>query len=161
MSAAITSSLVTTDLTQQDLVLNSLTPKNAIAFGMSDLLTNSTQTWLESHPTLNWILVHPLWSVGLALLLVFLFWGLLKAIAQFIEKLWLQILLAPFKLGQQMVKLVTPTFKHAADPKPTYLETDTGHDRLVEILLRLEALKQEQDTLLQEVKTILSLEKSP
>ncbi|NJP12322.1 MAG: hypothetical protein HC866_24990 [Leptolyngbyaceae cyanobacterium RU_5_1] len=142
--------------------------------------TTYTQGWLDAHPGFAWAIGHPFWTLGILLLIVFVFWGLLKAIVRFIEKAWLVILQSPFRLGQWLFKISTQSFKGKSALQPAALETSNTigsepgngvacesissitleptytHQRLVEILNRLETLKHEQDKLLQEVRAIVS-----
>ncbi|MBF2027442.1 MAG: hypothetical protein IGS48_11825 [Oscillatoriales cyanobacterium C42_A2020_001] len=129
---------------------------NTVGKGVTDAVGMSLQNWLNAHPLIHWIVDHPLWTVGLVVLAIFLLWGLLRAIARFIEQLWLVILRSPLLLFRWVLGIGTRIYQQLADakdlPVPAPVE---GQARLTEILTRLEALRQEQDVLLQEVKTLL------
>jgi exonuclease VII large subunit len=111
--------------------------------GVQDLIKTSAQEWIAAHPLIAGILSHPLWSIGAIFLILLIGWGLIGAIARFIEQAWLLILQSPFALLKKTAELNLV----AKDPKK----------QLVDVLVRLENLNQEQDKLLQEVKEILSL----
>jgi hypothetical protein len=121
------------------------------------------QEWLLAHPVWHWLFTHPVWLLGLVILSLFLFVGLLGAIAQLTEAVWLAILQFPLKLVQWIFTAVvalfklpfTPRFTASSSPNP---ETQT--ERLTLILNRLEALRQEQDELLGEVRSILTIQSS-
>lgn len=121
-------------------------------------ITAPIQDWLAVHPLWNWLFAHPLWLLGFGLFIIFLLSGLLRAIGRLTEWLWLAILRLPMRLTQWIFKgvslLVISLFglKRPAPP-PQIASTD----RLIDIVNRLEALKQEQDELLQEVKSILAV----
>jgi hypothetical protein len=130
---------------------------------MTQQLTSSIlapiQAWLLAHPMWHWLLTHPVWLLGLVLLFLFLLVGLLGAIAQLTEAVWLTILQFPFKLAQwvfvgvlMLVKLPFRS-KLIASPQPSI----NPDERLTLILNRLEALRQEQDELFDEVRSILAL----
>lgn len=119
-------------------------------------LTAPIQTWLGHHPIAQWLFAHPLWLVVLAGLAILLLVGLFGAIGRMTEKLWLVVLLAPFRLIfwglNQLAKLVRFVF----GLKPAPAAAAKPQERLSEILDRLELLRQEQDELLREVKAILA-----
>ena len=132
---------------------------NTVGKGVSDAIAGSFQSWLMTHPTIHWIVDHPLWSVGLIVLAIFLFWGLLRAIAQFMEQVWLLILRSPLLLLRWLLSLGTNAYQRLTGSKtlPAEIVSD-NQQRLTDILTRLETLRQEQDELLREVKTLLTLE---
>ncbi|MBL1176323.1 hypothetical protein [Pantanalinema sp. GBBB05] len=143
------------------------------------------QDWLDAHPTIAWLVQNPLWAIVCLLLAIFLLWKLLAAVAQLAEKILLAILLFPLKLGQWLLAKMTHFFKTTVvarflpskspepEPPPTANLTvamlkptdpvpalkpaiaQDSNQRLTDIVSRLEALRREQDELLQEVKTIL------
>jgi hypothetical protein len=133
------------------------------------------QEWLAVHPVWNWLLTHPLWLLGVLVLVVFLVAGLLGAIARLTEAVWLAILQAPLRLVQLLfvgvVKLLKMPFApriisttagqpvhQIADPpiSPTLNQPD-AQERLTTILDRLDSLRQEQEELIQEVRSILAV----
>ncbi|NJR50856.1 MAG: hypothetical protein HC780_16090 [Leptolyngbyaceae cyanobacterium CSU_1_3] len=76
--------------------------------------------------------------------MLFLAWGLIRAIAYLSEQMWIFILQLPIKL-----------FTRKSGFTVTYSDRKK---QLINNLNRLEALRQEQDKLLQEVKAILASE---
>ncbi|MGA7932591.1 MAG: hypothetical protein WCA35_03340 [Kovacikia sp.] len=123
---------------------------------VQSFFTTPIQKWIDAHPVVGWILEHPLWTLGLVVLGIFLFWGLLKAIAGLSEKIWLFLLSAPLKLGRWLFQLGLNLFRidivRAATP-----QTQPDHQtQLIGLLRKLEALKQEQDEILKEIKAILA-----
>lgn len=128
--------------------------------GVTGAVTESFQSWLNAHPTIDWTVNHPLWALGLVLLSVFLFWGLLRAIAQFIEQIWIAILRLPLRLIQWIVGLGKGTYQRlTTDTREIPAASETNSEqRLTELLTQLEALQQEEANLLQEIKTLLTAE---
>jgi uncharacterized membrane protein len=117
---------------------------------ISQTLLNSLQAWMANHPVLAWITSHPLWSIALFFITLLLCWGLLGAIARLVQQLWMLILQAPLKLLRWIFGSL---FKALPALKA---EEPQGRDqRLIAALDRLEALQQEQELLMQEVKTML------
>jgi hypothetical protein len=119
---------------------------------LQSALLQPLQQWLSTHPLLAWLVAHPLWSLALVVVVILLFAGLWSAIARLTESFWLTLVRLPFQsvawlfttlaggLIQRWMKSSTP----ASSP-----------DRLSEIMMRLEALQTEQDTLLKEMRQIL------
>jgi hypothetical protein len=124
------------------------------------------QGWLVVHPVWNWLLTHPLWLLGLMVLVLFLFAGLLGAIARLTEAVWLAILQAPLRLVQLLFVGVAKLLKMPFIPRVTsttvnqpvdpVLSPTNSQERLRNILDRLDHLRQEQDELIQEVRSILA-----
>ena len=128
--------------------------------GLQTALMESLQRWLTSHPIVGWLIVHPLLTSGLLLLFLFLFWGLLSAIARLTEGLWLFIVRLPLRFVQWLFGLIaqgltTPAARVIGRPSPK-----TNPDRLNQILARLEALNKEQDELMRELSKLLARDKT-
>ncbi len=94
-----------------------------------------------------WLISHPLWALGGLLVSFVLLSGLLRAIAQSTEKLWTILLRAPFRLGRWSLNQVLRLLKLPID-KP-------DENQLYEKVARLEQLQQEQQQVLQEIKTLM------
>ncbi|HEY9663240.1 MAG TPA: hypothetical protein V6C65_32745, partial [Allocoleopsis sp.] len=109
----------------------------------------------------QWFVSNPFWLLIAMLAALFLLSGLLRAIAGLTEKLWLTLLKLPFILVQTVWRsslflLLRPFEKSTV----ASLTASPAPDRLTEILNRLEALRQEQDELLQEVRLLLTDQKN-
>jgi hypothetical protein len=117
---------------------------------ISQPLTHSFQGWMAAHPVLAWMTNHPLWSIALFFVTLLLFWGLLGAIARLIQQIWMRILQAPLKFLRWIFGSL---FK--AIPVLKAEEPQGREQRLLAAIDRLEALQQEQELLMQEVKTML------
>lgn len=139
-----------------------------------DALFGPVQDWLVQHPLWLWLFTHPLWLLGTILLALFLLAGLLQAIAGLTEQLWLGLLRLPILLVQALWqgslfllrRLVRQPSNQLMTKSLVQFPTDqlalptaqptAKSDRLTEIVNRLEALRQEQDELLKEVKLLLN-----
>lgn len=115
------------------------------------------QKWMQDHPLVAWVIGHPLLSVGILLAVVVLLRGLLDAIARLTERVWLAILRAPVRVANWLFTSTTQRFIHTTLP-PAQPEQPTQQERLMAIFTRLEAIQQEQDTLLKEVRALLGTE---
>lgn len=129
--------------------------------GLQAALMASFQGWLTSHPKIGWLASHPLLAAGLFLFCLFLFWGLLSAIARLTEDLWLFIVRLPLRFVQWLFGLIAKGLKvPAARVNIGRIPTKANPDRLNQILTRLEAIHKEQDELMQELSKLLAKEKS-
>jgi hypothetical protein len=148
-------------LAGQDTLQSSKYPNEITANAMNNAIGSFVQQWMNEHPLIAWLSSHPLWTVILLIFVLFLLSGLLRAIAYFFEQVWVFLLQSPLKLGRWLLGISSQSVKHIVAPKPTSLELkgEDKQERLNHILNRLEAIKQEQDVLLQEVKNILTLDK--
>jgi len=113
------------------------------------------ETWMQNHPVVAWFLNHPIISVVLLLVLIVLLRGLLSAIARLTERIWIAILRLPVMVVSQSMGAITRLFNRPRIAATTD-EEETSQKRLTFILERLDTLRQEQDELLQEVRTMLN-----
>lgn len=123
------------------------------------------QDWLGQYPWLEWLLQHPLWLLGLALLVIFLFAGLIQAIGRLTENIWLLLLLLPFRLVRWLLVGIIGLVRFALSGKRPIGEKTAAaiepaeakpENRLQELLDRLEAIRTEEEAVLKEVKAILA-----
>ena len=132
-------------------------------------LSSMIHKWLATHPVISWAISHPLQTLGMMLLVIFLVRGLFKLLAQSIEKVWLLVLKSPFLLGQFLLKgsskligLRGANESQPVSPKPEQvlnLESPEQQVQLAQLLQRIESISQEQSQLLQKVMTILESNK--
>lgn len=127
----------------------------------TDQVLQPLQDWLVVHPFWNWLLLHPLWLLGLTVLLLFLFAGLLGAIARLTEAIWLAVLQTPIRLVQFLFTGVTRLLKLPFSPRLNSVSSTNQQERLTTLLNRLETLRQEQNELMQEIRSILAVTPSP
>jgi hypothetical protein len=118
------------------------------------------QTWLiMDNPLLKWGFAHPLWGIVAAIVLVVLLGGLVRAIAQLTEQLWVNLLHLPMRAGQWLLAQFFDRLKlkpRIADNPQASIANNPNLDRQIgEIMVRLEHLQQEQTLLLQDIKTLL------
>ena len=138
----------------------------AISYGAQEVVVNSMQGWMAEHPIVAWIVAHPLWSIALIVFAIFLCWSLLGAVVQLTQKAWIALLQAPLKLIQMLWSGLSQSF-HRTDASSLMLPDVTQPDvtqpasqreaqeRLPQILSRLEALHQEQEALMKEMRSML------
>ena len=151
---------------------------------MSDATSNALQraidgmfkNWMDSHPVVFWLVSHPLISLAMLLLFIFIILGFLQALGNFFAKGWLFILQIPLKLMQGVLSLGSKSVSNlggvvvnslvSKNPKDKNnsalqlrgVESNSleSQERIANILIRLEAIRQEQNQLLQEASAILS-----
>ncbi len=146
---------------------------------MQRLLSSMLQDWLAHHPLWAWLFAHPLGTLGLLGCGIFLFWGLLRAIARLAESTWTFLLRLPLWLLQQLwIGLLSigrllwrwgahnPTRANLVEViepaalSPPVSPSDPVAARLQVLIERLEQLQQEQQSVVQEVRGLLA-ERSP
>jgi len=118
---------------------------------------NSTLNGLiNNNPQLFWLINHPLQALGISLLGLVLFSGLIGAISNLTEKFWLLIITYPFKLISNSFGLISNSFqKDNKLQKNISIETE-NQKSIAAVLSRLEANRQEQNLLLQELESLLN-----
>ena len=148
-------------------------------------IASSADQWLQTHPAvlklvqmLVWGSNHPVWSFVIFIVVVAIALNLIKLIGQLIEVASRSLLLAPFKIIFSLFKTIfkslgkvsnllskksvtansTETLTLPAATTPQSLEQEK-QQRLIEITSRLEAIRQEQNELLQEVSSLIAPEK--
>jgi hypothetical protein len=117
-----------------------------------NFINNAVQNWLDTHPTIDWMVDHPLLSIVFGLLIIFLFWGLLNAIARFTERFWIALLRSPLQLSQWIFSGSSYLLTGALRMKPK----EDPKAQLAEVLGRLEELRKEEDKLLEKVKELMA-----
>jgi hypothetical protein len=131
---------------------------------IEDAISRYVSQWMEQHPFWAWIFTHPLPSLGLLLLVLFLLWGLLKAIGRGTEQIWLFLLRTPFKLLRPLFLAIGIWIKRLLTgestpdhPRSGQMAAISTQPRILAILDRLHTLKQEQDLLLAELEELVRL----
>lgn len=125
--------------------------------GIENVINNYVTNWMNHHVILAWLLTHPLYSIGIFLVSIVLIWGLFQALGGLIVKSWMAVLVSPVMLVRSLlpktVKLTSTANKNGfLSPKS---DSEYTRERCKTILHRLNEIKQEQDTLLQELAKIL------
>ena len=142
---------------------------------------DAVKVWIDAHPALSWItkallwgINHPIFSLVFVILAIFSLRQFIKGLGSLVEQALLSVVKAPFKLGQFLLGLrANPLGKsNEKDFKNKQREdkalgfnpsipgsiSHEHRERLSKILMRIEALRQEQNELLQEVAAILALD---
>jgi hypothetical protein len=120
--------------------------------------------WIDGHPVISWMLKFLTWSINHPLvaligflLVIFIIWQFFKVFSRFLEQGLLATLTAPFKLLAPLLKLSfkpLTSLKSNSQVMPIF-NSHNKQDRLSKLLTRLEAIKQEQDHILQEITAIV------
>lgn len=124
-------------------------------------LTSFVNNWFKDHPILSWIVNHPIQDLVILLAIIVLFGGLLKAIGRLVEKAWISVIIAPFKLIQSFLGIGSKSLGNVmkaglvtVPSNQTLTQGDRKQD-VANIINQLNALKQHQEKLLQELAAIL------
>jgi hypothetical protein len=118
-------------------------------------LANLVQNWLDSHPLFHWAIDHPIWAIAIIIFSPVLLLNLFSVILQIARQAGLSLVKAPFELVGQIAKTLLAQMPVKFNQPVAQENSD---ERLNEILLKLEILRQEQNEFLEEVKMILERE---
>lgn len=143
---------------------------------------NTINAWINAHPTLSgatqsliWGINHPIFSLIFFFLALFLIWQLFKVMGSWFEQAVVALLKAPFqfigflltlsfnflrRLSRNNAKLQqTEAIVTTSNLANSTLTNQEHQKRVAKILTRIEVLRQEQNDLLQELKTLLASDK--
>lgn len=123
-----------------------------------NLVTGGLSSWSGTVLNLAWWFAHPLLAVITVIGLLLLLQGLLSLLSSLIRQILLSVVKAPYKLVQWSLSKTAVPFNRFAEPNanPSRAMQDVP-ERLLQVLTQLEAARREQDKLLQELKTILTI----
>jgi len=148
----------------------------AVSDAIKSAINGTVKDWIDAHPVVFWLVSHPLISLAILLIFIFIIVGLLQALGSFFAEGWLFILQSPVKFMQAVLSigskfvsnvggvavnslvLNNPKEKNNSALQVRGVESNSleSQERLANILIRLEAIRQEQNQLLQEASAILS-----
>uniref|UniRef100_B8HP35 Uncharacterized protein n=1 Tax=Cyanothece sp. (strain PCC 7425 / ATCC 29141) TaxID=395961 RepID=B8HP35_CYAP4 len=155
-SSAMTQTAERTRLALDETLQQAEHLSGTLTTNLQQILADSVRGWMSEHPLIAWMIHHPLWTLVLILLGLFLSWGLVGAAAQLTKKVWVLVLQGPFKLAQLLAQGILRLFNLAKPPQLAQLEReDHLQKRLSEILNRLESLRQEQEALIREMELLV------
>ncbi len=128
----------------------------------------TVKNWIDSHPAIFWLVSHPLIGLAMLLLFILIIFGLFQALGSFFSEGWLSILQIPGKLIQKVFSVGSKSTSNLGGVAVNSLVSRTpgsnnnsalhsleSQERIANILTRLEAIRQEQNQLLQEASAIL------
>jgi len=127
---------------------------------------DTLQFWIDAHSTISWTIKslmwgvnHPIYSIVIILLTIFILWQFIKAFSRLIEKGLLITLIAPFKFVQSLFKFNFKPLNIFTDNSTSALTSQANNERLAKLLTRLETNKQEQNDIIQQITTLVSSNK--
>ncbi|WP_334791584.1 hypothetical protein [Nostoc sp.] len=119
--------------------------------------------WIDAHAGISWTIKsviwgvnHPIYSIVIILLTIFILWQLVKAFSRLIEQGLLVTLTAPFKFLQSLFKFSFKPLAIFTDNSTSDLSSQPNNQRLAKLLTRLEVIKQEQNDILQQITNLVS-----
>ncbi|MEG4988517.1 hypothetical protein QUB08_22445 [Microcoleus sp. BR0-C5] len=138
-------------------------------------INGNVKDWIDSHPLVFWLVNHPWVSLAILLLFILSILGFFQALGSLFAEGWLFILQSPVKFMQGVLSfgsksvsnfggvavnsLVSqnPEDKNNSGLQLRGVESNSleSQERLANILTRLEAIREEQNQLLQEASAIL------
>ncbi|WP_299484881.1 hypothetical protein [Acaryochloris sp. IP29b_bin.137] len=111
------------------------------------------QSLADSYPALSWMVAHPVWAIISLLVVLAIVQILLGWISSGIRHLLFSIVKSPYSLVKWLLGQTTAPL---SPPKRNKLSFHKPSERVSTLLRRLDHLHQEQETLILELKTILS-----
>ena len=149
--------------------------RDAASNAIQSAIKGTVKDWIDSHPVVFWLVSHPLISLAILLIFIFIILGLLQALGSLFAQAWLFILQSPVKFMQAVLsvgsKFVSnvggvavnslvsknPKEKNNSALQLRGVESNSleSEERLANILARLEVIREEQNQLLQEASAIL------
>ena len=126
---------------------------NPVIDTVREALMGIIADWLADHPRIAWVIANPLLALVLGIVILVLFWGFIRMIFRLSERLWIFIFQAPIKLFKLIFHYIPLSFKQFSIP--LYQRQQERDQRLNDILARLELLREEQETLLIELKDLV------
>ncbi|MHC5609901.1 MAG: hypothetical protein ACYTXA_02395 [Nostoc sp.] len=179
-TATTTTDTVTTNLEQSWQTAEQF--KTTTSGAVKTALASSVSDWLTQHPLffrlvqiLTWGANHPIISVTILLFALAIVWSIIKAIVRLIETASWSILQVPIKFFQALIKVsflslikvgsftiqrmtATKTIDNLPVLDPENFQANK-QQRLAEISHRLEAIRKEQNELLQEAADLITSDK--
>ncbi len=128
-----------------------------ISTSIEQAISSYFSNWLSQHVYLAWILAHPLPSLILLIVGIFLLLGLFKAIGRGMEQIWVFLLKTPFRLLQPLSRLIWRSIRRIfghTNLSESSLAVQTTAERIESIVDRLQILAHEQELLLGELSTL-------
>jgi hypothetical protein len=148
-------------------------PINNIINHQVEVITN----WINNHPTifwliklLNWSISHPIASLLIVFIGLFIIWKLFQLFSRILEQGLLFTLKTPIKFIYSLVysiwDILTKKLLNKSvftQPKQSNVHINNANsdknEKLLSLLNRLETIRQEQNNILQEIKTLLAVNK--
>lgn len=139
---------------------------NGFSNSIEASLASLIQKWMEAHPLIYYLMSHPLQALGLFIITIFLFAGLINGLWILNQKLCSFMLRSPLTfiafISSKSSKKIGSWFKsnHSANgvEKEAALMTNwESQKRIVEISRRLDELKSEENSLLKELVRLAEL----
>lgn len=132
-----------------------------VQLALNSLRTTLSATigqWLAAHPTVYWLVMHPRIGLAVLLLLVFLGWGLVGVLSRLAQQVWIVVLNTPVRVMWWLLLRIGAFLRSQwlMGIANRQLDATQPHRRLEGILQRLDQLRQEQDALMEEVRSLLS-----
>jgi hypothetical protein len=128
-----------------------------ISASIEQAIASYFSNWLGQHSYLVWMFAHPIPSLILLIVGIFLLVGLFKAIGRGMEQLWIFLLKTPLRLLQPLFRLIWRSIRRLVGHtnfSESQLAVQTTPERIESIVDRLQTLAREQELLLGELSTL-------
>ena len=119
---------------------------------MEFALQSLTNSWIEKHPLVFWLLQHPVISLTSLFILTVLLFRLFSALAQLLDKLWIWLLKLPILLIKFLLSLRGKTLKTASINSDGELKL--GTEKMGKIIEKLELIERQQQQIIRELAAL-------
>lgn len=159
----------------EDTVQKAENLSQAASDSLQNALNSMVKNWLDAHPVIAWLVGHPLISLAICLLSLFILLGLFQALTHLVKSAWLFVLSSPQKLlhvsllgglkfTQNSTRLLFERLilnkqtSQTVNSQQIFSDSSTQNNyrqRISQILHRLEVIREEQNQLSRELAEIL------
>ena len=135
---------------------------NTALTSLQHILFDRITDWLQAHPMVNWLVIHPRIGIVFVLVALILLWGLFGALTQLLQRAWITVLNAPVRLAWWLILRIGQSLRSQwlVTIANDNLDGQSPQQRLDAIAQRLDDLRREQDELLNEMRSLLTVSPS-
>lgn len=121
-------------------------------FAIQSSIQSLFNSWLVKHPSIFWLLQHPIISLVALFLSIVLLFRLFSVIAKLLDLLWIWLLKSPIILLKSLLGLKNKsTAKTAIIPTPNL---SIESEKITQIIQQLELINRQQQQIIEDI-TIL------
>ena len=114
-------------------------------------------SWVENHPSIIWLLQHPIISLISILLIITLFFRLFFAIAQLLDRLWIWLLKSPILLLKSVLGIKGKSSETISEI--TLKELTIEPEKIGQIIEQLETINRQQQQIIKDIALLKEKQK--
>ena len=121
---------------------------------MSFSLESFTNSWVNDHPFLNWLILHPFGAIVLMLFGLVLLMRLLSVLVHFLDKLWISLLQTPVNFVKSLFGI---NHSPLAQSNVVNQNLALNKENFSLILRQLERINHQQEQIITELSNLKQL----